>query len=731
MAIPKTLHQLWKTADVPMRFTMLRESWRKRNPQWAIRLWTDVDLDELVASRYPSLLPLFRSYHEPICRADLGRYLVLESFGGVYADLDCECLKPLDPLLAGRELVIGLEPEDHLADAVVVDSGLARLVCPTFIASALGHPFWAHVRRHVAAAVAGPPGPLNLTGTFLLTRAYETYAERGSVALLASPLLYPFTKTECWAGNTFELDVWERRSREAYAAHFWDGGWFRQATPLDGLPWNLSSRLVDGQAAAYPRELERTRITCVTRADDGWSPAVEAALTSFLRQTHPNKELLIVGNAPDGALVERLKRYGERGVRGAAGVEAASGQLLCRWDPGELHDPRRLDIQLRALIQTQASVGLLARRLAWRPATRQLAITADQPQFASLICQPAFWPGKRAGGGPESSALGGARAITLDLPRLSLRVFDGEAFEPVWRDASVRFEGDRCDAVADEVAKRMPLSLAAPRPPPQHKPPRPGEILILTPIKDGRARLPRYMELVSRLDSAGAPLSIAFIEGDSRDGSYDALQDALPSLTGRFDRVEAYQADEGFVFDGPRWAPGLQKRRRAAIARARNRLLETALGKAAWVLWLDVDLIDYPSDLLVRLLAAQKDIVVPHCVLPQGGSFDLNTFIFAPKSGGRDDPADLHEGLFQPPRGKGRLYLEDVVDQQLVRVDSVGGTALLVRGDLHRQGLRFPAESYGGYIETEGLAMMARDRGVGCWALPQLKIVHPNDVQAR
>jgi hypothetical protein len=114
-------------------------------------------------------------------------------------------------------------------------------------------------------------------------------------------------------------------------------------------------------------------------------------------------------------------------------------------------------------------------------------------------------------------------------------------------------------------------------------------------------------------------------------------------------------------------------------------------------------------------------------VLPSGRTFDLNTFIFAPGANGRDDPSRLLDGLYQPPRGEGRLYLEDVADQDLVRVDSVGGTALLVRAELHREGLNFPAYSYGGYIETEGLAMMARDMGHQCWALPQLRIVHSTD----
>jgi hypothetical protein len=312
--------------------------------------------------------------------------------------------------------------------------------------------------------------------------------------------------------------------------------------------------------------------------------------------------------------------------------------------------------------------------------------------------------------------------VTIDLPRLSLDA-GGEAFDARWGAASARFEGERCDAIAAQLAKRLPLRLLEPARRPQsarRASPR-GEILILTPIKDARPHLPRYFELVSRLESAGAPLSIAFLEGDSRDGSYEALEAAAPSLAGRFSRVEAYQRPDGLELKEPRWRPEAQSMRRAAIARARNRLLAAALKDAEWVLWLDADLIDFPPDLILRLLAPGKDIMTPHCKLPNGESFDLNTFIF---TGGGDDDADLRDGLFQPTRGKGRLYLKDLADQALVQVDCVGGTALLVRGELHRQGLDFPESSYRGYIETEGFAMSARDRGVSCWALPELAIVH-------
>jgi hypothetical protein len=42
-AIPRIIHQTWKTADVPPRFAAWRESWARLHPGWQHRLWTDED----------------------------------------------------------------------------------------------------------------------------------------------------------------------------------------------------------------------------------------------------------------------------------------------------------------------------------------------------------------------------------------------------------------------------------------------------------------------------------------------------------------------------------------------------------------------------------------------------------------------------------------------------------------------------------------------------------------
>ncbi len=243
-------------------------------------------------------------------------------------------------------------------------------------------------------------------------------------------------------------------------------------------------------------------------------------------------------------------------------------------------------------------------------------------------------------------------------------------------------------------------------------------MLILTPVKDAEPFLPRYLELIANLDHDPKRLSIAFLESDSRDRTVELLK--RWGQERRHGRTMLIKHDYAFRFTGPRWAEAIQQRRREVLARSRNRLLSHALRDEQWVLWLDVDLVDYPPDLIARLLASGKKVIVPHCVLPNGQTFDLNTFSLA---GEVEDERYLKDGLFQPPRGVGRRYL-DAFSEELVSVDSVGGTALMVQADLHREGLIFPPFPYRGYIETEGLAMMARDMGVTCYALPQLRITH-------
>ena len=102
-----------------------------------------------------------------------------------------------------------------------------------------------------------------------------------------------------------------------------------------------------------------------------------------------------------------------------------------------------------------------------------------------------------------------------------------------------------------------------------------------------------------------------------------------------------------------------------------------------------------------------------------------NTFKLKLNAGTLDWSPYILDGILQPPKGFGRDYLSDLREHDCVEIDAVGGTMLLIKADIHREGLVFPTFSYKHYIETEGLAVMAKDMGYTCWGLPNLEIFHP------
>jgi hypothetical protein len=246
------------------------------------------------------------------------------------------------------------------------------------------------------------------------------------------------------------------------------------------------------------------------------------------------------------------------------------------------------------------------------------------------------------------------------------------------------------------------------------------KVLVLTPVKDAARHLERYIELLEQLSYPRNLLSLGFMESDSKDNTFETLLGLEQRLSARCRRVELAKRDFGFRIPAgiPRWAPAYQLLRRSVLARSRNNLLFRALRDEDWVLWIDVDVVQYPANVIETLLATKLDIVQPHCVVEEGGeTFDLNAW-----------------------SQQGTKRMQDFRNADgPVRLDAVGGTMLLVRADLHRDGLIFPPFRYGmespwirpshpvwgrGEVETEGLGILAKDMGVQCWGLPNLEIVH-------
>lgn len=236
--IPQTIHQTWRTTEIPTQWQSYRLSWLTYHPGWTSTLWTDVECRALVEDTQPHLLDLYDAFPLAIQRADMFRYVLLAARGGVYADLDFESRRPLTELLQGAEVVLGTEPPSHADDPAVRSRGLSRIVCNALMASAPGHPFWDHVLDLVGQA--DPNGPvLDTTGVFMLTRAVDTYSDPEQLRIVGADALYPLTKWEAWGEHALTADT-SARIDAAYAVHHWSSSW--QQDRLRALALDLARK---------------------------------------------------------------------------------------------------------------------------------------------------------------------------------------------------------------------------------------------------------------------------------------------------------------------------------------------------------------------------------------------------------------------------------------------------------------------------------------------------------
>jgi inositol phosphorylceramide mannosyltransferase catalytic subunit len=236
LEIPRKIYQIWRNQTIPLEWERLVQSWKRFHPDWEYRLWTDIDSRSFVEEHYPGFLETYDSFSYDIQRADVMRYLLLHTYGGVYVDLDFECLRPLGGLLAGRTFVAGFEPSVHASW-----HGEARVVCNAFLAAAKGHPFLAAVInacKNLNPRITFHHEVLSTTGPIMLTRVWESYSDK-DITILDDYVVYPFT------GNSHELRVLTGDGPDgetmkelcvkngSYAIHYWANSWVRNlAGPL-------------------------------------------------------------------------------------------------------------------------------------------------------------------------------------------------------------------------------------------------------------------------------------------------------------------------------------------------------------------------------------------------------------------------------------------------------------------------------------------------------------------
>ena len=182
----------------------------------------------LIAERYPEVLATYDAFPRPIYRIDACRYAILHAYGGLYVDLDVECFRPVDELLAQYHLV--------LSRTIGYNNAV--------IGSVAGHELWATALADVARRPISPNDADNAdsvvesVGPGLLSRSIrELEADRAAETLVCPAYVFepgtPYLDDEgCIRRNT---DM-----SKSYACHHMDMRWL----PQPRRAWSLLTRRI-------------------------------------------------------------------------------------------------------------------------------------------------------------------------------------------------------------------------------------------------------------------------------------------------------------------------------------------------------------------------------------------------------------------------------------------------------------------------------------------------------
>lgn len=188
---------------MPEAFREYRDSWLDHNPGWDYKLWNLDNLD--FVPHCSSLLGECQHFAQ---MADLLRLEILYRYGGVYVDVDFECLRAINDILA-----------DVVAFACSEDG---RCVANGIVGAAAGSPLIESMIRQFPDRLGKEPVNVE-TGPAFFTRVLLTSGFHNDFTLFPSWYFYPF--------NYHTRDRKGVDLSRSYAVHHYADSWKRPRSP--------------------------------------------------------------------------------------------------------------------------------------------------------------------------------------------------------------------------------------------------------------------------------------------------------------------------------------------------------------------------------------------------------------------------------------------------------------------------------------------------------------------
>ena len=143
-------------------------------------------------------------------------------------------------------------------------------------------------------------------------------------------------------------------------------------------------------------------ISCIMPTMPSRLDMIQDAVTCYDAQTHQNRELIIVADPPQQFAAEIGRRFPDVKIISTAqkvtigqkrniACEWALGEFVACWDDDDYYEPRRLERQLAALVETGKTVSTFQRALFQDAGKWYMSPPSDLGIGSSLFFRRSWW----------------------------------------------------------------------------------------------------------------------------------------------------------------------------------------------------------------------------------------------------------------------------------------------------------------------------------------------------
>lgn len=216
--IPKIIHQTWFSGEVPKSFFHWKESWKREHPDWEYILWTKEKIEALDMINKD----LFFKAKNIATKADIARYEILYQYGGLYADMDTECLKPFDLFHHCCDFYVGYYDYAPCMDISIMGSRPRH----PLLKAAVYNLRYSDVDGNDITSVINNTGPMFFLKSFLQT----IHECNDRVVVFPPAFFFPFPISERFSGAKASHPIVNRFLQDySYSIHYWGNTWVKDS----------------------------------------------------------------------------------------------------------------------------------------------------------------------------------------------------------------------------------------------------------------------------------------------------------------------------------------------------------------------------------------------------------------------------------------------------------------------------------------------------------------------